>query len=242
MITEKSTDYSTKARELFNKWKNIQGITTLSENQTLQINHKDNVFIRDGVVCPEIWFSQDIRPLFLLKEAYGGEGDWDLAKDHLLMARRIDKIWERVSDWTKGLFATTRAEIPPFIKDNPETAEYNNEYLKKIAVVNIKKSGGKTSSDIDEIDAYAKFDKERLLEQIELCDPTIIICGYTSYFLETIIDKNYREPYNHQLFYKIELNGHPVLVLDYWHPANHYPDIMNYHGLLGIYQQAIKSL
>lgn len=228
---DKTTHYLSKADELFIKWETMHG-TVLADNGLIRIDHRNSVFIRDGVVCPETWFSQEIRPLFLLKEAYGGEDDWDLAKDHLLVKRRIDKIWERISEWPRGIFATTNTELPPYIKDNPETSEYGNEYLKKIAVVNIKKSGGESSSDYDEIGAYAKFDKKRLLDQIELCDPTIIICGYTSKYLETILNNDkLRSTRNDNLFYQTELNGHPVLVLDYWHQANHYPDIMNYYGL-----------
>ena len=40
------------------------------------------IFISDGVVSPEIWYSQNVRIVFLLKEAYtkNGDSDWDLVK------------------------------------------------------------------------------------------------------------------------------------------------------------------
>ena len=57
----------------------------------------------------------------------------------------------------------------------------------------------------------------------------------------TIFDRPVRQERNENLFYHVSLNGHDVLVLDYWHPANQYPDIMNYYGLMGIYQQALRS-
>ena len=31
------------------------------------------------------------------------------------------------------------------------------------------------------------------------------------------------------------------LFIDYYHPANHWSDLMNYYGLMGIYQQALKE-
>ena len=34
------------------------------------INHGKEIFIRDGVISPEQWFTQKVRPLFLLKEAF----------------------------------------------------------------------------------------------------------------------------------------------------------------------------
>ena len=107
--------------------------------------------------------------------------------------------------------------------------------------IDVKKSGGEKASDMDEIRAYAAFDKNNLRKQLELCNPTIIICGYTGSALEIIIEKEFRNPRNNHLFYPITLNGHDVLVLDYWHPANQYPDIMNYYGLMGIYQQALLA-
>ena len=36
-------------------------------------NDKANVFISDGIADPDKWFEQEIRPLFILKQAYGGE-------------------------------------------------------------------------------------------------------------------------------------------------------------------------
>lgn len=240
MINERISTYNKKADQLFSEWKSIQGIVCF-DNGTISIDHKNNVFIRDGVVCPETWFSQKIRPLFLLKEAYGGTEDWDLIKDHLLVHKRIDKMWERISGWTKGILSTTDASLSPFINDDPDITSYGNEYLKKIAVINIKKSGGKSASEFDDISTYALFDKDRLKSQFEICDPTIIICGYTSSYLETILDKDFREPRNDNLYYHIELNGHDVLVIDYWHPANHYPDLMNHYSFLGIYQNSLTT-
>ena len=52
--------------------------------------------------------------------------------------------------------------------------------------------------------------------------------------------KDYDHP-NENWFYKTRLNDHDVIVLDYYHPANQYPDLLNYYGLLGIYQQALKD-
>ena len=50
-----------------------------------------------------------------------------------------------------------------------------------------------------------------------------------------------RTPYNENLYYTIRLDQRDVLVLDYWHPVNQYPDIMNYYSLMAIYQKALKD-
>lgn len=238
------SNYHKRINTLFEMWKKQTGTVEYQEKrktQTVHIDHQNSVFITDGVVCPERWFSQKVRPLFLLKEAYGGDADWDLIADHLLPVHSISKMWNRISLWTRGMLTTTKDNMAPFVEDDPVANSYGNEHLKQIAVMNVKKSGGDKSSDMNIIRAYADFDKNRLKEQLEICDPTVIVCGYTASTLDIILDKPVRKDYNQNLAYHITLNGHDVLVLDYWHPANQYPDIMNYYGLMSIYQQALKN-
>ncbi len=38
---------------------------------------------------------------------------------------------------------------------------------------------------------------------------------------------------NSNLFYTVQINGHAAIVLDYWHPSNQFPDLLNYYGLMG---------
>ena len=229
----RATNYRTNIKELFDKWKckPIQN----------EIDHQNNVFICDGIVCPEQWFSQDIRPLFLLKEAYGGNKDWNLITEHLLTSGRMGRgTWHRVTVWTMGLLSTSQSKIEPYFVDEA-MKYYGNQFLQQIAVVNVKKSGGTNNSDMTLINQYAAADKEELRKEIELIDPTVIVCGYTISSLNIIMGSSVKN-YDHvepNLYYHMTLNGHDVIVLDYWHPSNHFPDIMNYYGLMGIYQQAL---
>ncbi|MGI6025345.1 MAG: hypothetical protein ACOX7G_00040 [Candidatus Scatomorpha sp.] len=232
---------------LFAEWKKITGSVPECKEYGMaatEINHANKVFIRDGVVCPELWFAQRTRPLFLLKEAYNGDNDWDLVSDQLLTAESASRIWRRVAHWAYALLNTTAEEIAPY---NPElkVSRYGNEYLRRIAAVNVKKSDGKNNSNMDEVRSYAWFDAERLWKQLSLCDPTVIVCGYTASALDIISErmtgKKVRETDNNSLYYTMELNGHKVLVLDYWHPANHFPKEMNYFGLTAVYQLGLKN-
>lgn len=241
--------YFQKIDALFADWKRQHG--HVSENSEysvvpIEIDHSSNVFIRDGVICPEQWFSQsqEVRPLFLLKEAYGGDKDWDLVQDYLISHNKITKMWNRISYWTYGLMSTTADYIAPYIPDLPVEC-FGNTYLCQAAAVNIRKSGGGKNSSMDVIRSYAAFDAKRLWEQLQLCDPTVIVCCYTGSALDIIWEetsgKVVRVPYNANLYYTIRLNQRDVLVLDYWHPANQYPDIMNYYSLMAIYQMALKD-
>ncbi|MDO4562667.1 MAG: hypothetical protein Q4C12_02405 [Clostridia bacterium] len=225
-------EYQAKIQSLFNEWK--------AKPEKNGIDHQNSIFVRDGIVCPEQWYSQETRPMFLLKEAYGGNGDWDLIADHLLTSGKMGRgTWRRVTEWTRGLLSTSSSYIEPYADDSANC--YGNQCLKKIAVVNVRKSGGTPSSNMECINNYARTDASELKCEIELIDPTVIVCGYTISSLNIIMGhdiKNYGKT-NSNLYYHMTLNKHDVIVLDYWHPSNHYPDIMNYYGLIGIYQQAL---
>lgn len=239
--------YIEENNTLFAEWKKITGSVPERKEYGIaaaEINHANTVFIRDGVVCPELWFAQQTRPLFLLKEAYNGNGDWDLASNHLLTAKPASRMWRRVSHWTCALLNTTEEELAPY-DPRLDVSKYGNEHLRRIAVVNIKKSGGNNSSNMDEIRSYAWFDAERLWKQLSFCDPTVIVCGYTGSALDIIAERmtgrKVRDTYSENLYYTMELNGNKVLVLDYWHPANQFPEQMNYYGLAAIYQLALRN-
>lgn len=225
--------YESDIKSLFEEWK--------EKTSSGEIDHKNNVFISDGIVCPKQWFSQNVRPLFLLKEAYHEEGNWDLISEHLLTDKKIGSgTWRRVSEWTYGLMATTENVLPPYPVDEIMNY-YGNPYLRKMAVVNVKKSGGTSNSDMEVINKYAEYDKAQLRKEIELVDPTVIVCGYTISSLNIIMEepvKDYSHP-NPNFYYTMRLNNHNVVVLDYYHPSNRYPAVMNYYGLMGIYQQAL---
>ena len=234
---DRAEAYRREVEMLFRTWK--------EKNPLDGMDHQHGIFIRDGVVCPERWFSQTVRPLFLLKEAYHGDGDWDLIADHLLTEGKIGRhtIWKRISQWTRGLMLTTEDCLYPYA-DEAADHVFGNPYLRQAAVVNVKKSGGEKVSDYKEIQRYAEYDRRELRREIELIDPTVIVCGYTISALNIIMEtpvKEYAnaEQQNSNLFYTVQINGHAAIVLDYWRPSNQFPDLLNYYGLMGSYQQAL---
>lgn len=261
LVDEKVRAYEVAMDNLYTDWRKKRGHIDIEygkKKYTFDVNHEDS-FITDGIVCPEEWFKKDnkFRPLFLLKEAYDTNGKgFDLIKEQLATEDKLSGTWIYVTDWTWGLFNTTAKVIADYSKapsclgKKEGYDKYNNEMLRKIAVINCKKSGGKSKSKYEEILGYADFDREELKREIEICDPTIIICGYTATALEYILKSdedltryNFREKQgrNSNLYYHIELNGHDVLVIDYYHPQNRYPAIMRFYGLVGLYQMALKS-
>jgi hypothetical protein len=212
-----------------------------NETITVSIDHSKNFFIPDGIVDTDIWNSgKKKRILFLLKEAYGTDwGNYTLAT-WLHSSHPNRKIWKKIAILTYGIQNTTAASIPRYREKL--TADEHEAALDQIAVINIKKSDGKTQSDYAEIDAYAQYDRKEIIKELQLISPEIIICGSTFGSLFTTVLGN--EPLNNSTrndnwYYDLDICGTSALVIDYYHPANRYPELMNYYGLLGIYQQAL---
>ncbi len=219
-----------------------------------KLKYPDSVFISDGIVNKEKWKTQKVRPLFLLKEAYGGDSDWDLIDDYLSnFINDSDntpiksRTWRRVVQWTHGIFntnKTTLAQLPSSFSEN------SAEWLNSIAVVNVKKVNGKRYSIMTNINKYAESDRAFLKRQIELIDPTVIICGYTIKSLNIILYntkkkgvKNYKKPHK-DWHYSTKINDKNVIVLDFYHPANWLAggDLWNYSKITEIYQKALQSI
>ena len=217
-------------------------------------------FVTDGVVNPENWFKQDIRPMFLLKEAYSDPGDdpiWNLSTDYLRKCSHNQSLWRTVSQFTEGLFKTNKDKIFPY-NEIDFSDEHQVEMFNKIAVVNIKKANGERASNLSEINTIATNQAELLYKEIKMCDPTIIVCGYTFTALANIVkqiensntdkvqnnfcSKNYERGKKGEWYYFMKLNGHDVLVFDYYHPSYRPPYLMKYYGLMGIYQMALNDV
>ena len=216
--------YRCRAEALFQEWKD-------------SFRGSEIPFISDGVTDPDQWFHASVRPLFLLKEAYGWDRDTDLVKEHILSDHDLNFFtWQRITNWTKGIL-----EGLPYVPLSEELKKFGNPYLHQIAAVNLKKQSGKSISSDKEIMFCAQRDAARILQQIELCDPTVIICGGTAKAFLEILNYKQNQPDNSDWFYHTELNGHDVIIIDYYHPANQFPNLLNYYALTEIYKHAIAD-
>ncbi|MFR8230697.1 MAG: hypothetical protein ACLVAH_12265 [Anaeromassilibacillus sp.] len=206
---ERADKYINDIELLFQEWKN--------KAPSDDINHSQNVFIEMVLYAGAVVFPK-VRHLYLLKEAYHVTSDWDLIKEHLLTEAKMGKhiTWKRVSQWTQGLLHTSATDLCPF-RDEVAMHYFGNEQLRQIAVVNVKKSDGAKDSEKDNILQYAEYDRTELRREIELIDPTIIVCGYTITSLNVIMGYNIKDRQNSNLYYFTRLNGHDVIVLDYYH-------------------------
>ena len=128
---------------------------------------------------------------------------------------------------------TSAKFIAPFPKEQKQFDECV-EYLLSSAVVNIKKSDGKTSSSHDDLDKYVREDGDMLKEQITLIKPGIILCGYTFDQFCEIWPGKVTPRGNTELVFQ----AGPHVVINWWHPANQYPNDLCYYALCAVVQEA----
>ena len=226
--------------ELFALWQEKPAV----EEGCWRIDHR-RAFIRDGVVNPAVWEQlAGPRICFVLKEAYGEAGSWDLAewlREGLREGRPDKRIWRRVIEWTYGLSHSNRERAARYY---PGIYEEERDLLNKIAVVNLKKSDGRRASDYGEIGAYAWADREEIRRELALIGPDIVVCGSTFGALNRAYGERLDlegERCDNWFYFTEAICGRRTLVLDYYHPANRYPALLNFYGLVGIYRQALLA-
>ncbi|MFA7578455.1 MAG: hypothetical protein WC002_10360, partial [Candidatus Muiribacteriota bacterium] len=182
-------------------------------------------FVKDGVVNNEEYKKSNPKILIVLKEVNDPEGGgWDLRKDFLSKgAPRYGFAWNNVTRWINGInYLINYKKIPLYYKENFEES-YNEEYrkffLNKIAVMNLKKTPGKSSSNIEEIERFAESNSDFLKRQFELINPDIVICGGTGEIFKKIIglkDEDWERSIRGEYYLKTSDNK---LILHHYHPG-----------------------
>jgi hypothetical protein len=224
--------------ELFDLWRKKPYF--VGENNVI-IDHGKNNFVSDGIVNHNEWNKVEDKKkiLFILKEAHSLPDGSSISE--LIKTKEPSRIWKRVIEWTYGITNTSKVEIAKYSSDKLDY-NANNKWLNKIAILNIKKSNGKTRSSNDELEEYARYDKNEIKKQIEIINPDIIVCGYTGEYLKLICDGKVMEVQNKDnWYYFADLCGKTIIILDYYHPASQVKIQLNYYTITNIYQQALKE-
>lgn len=235
--------YISKHEALMKKWK-------------AKHNAEENGFAEDGIVSPEVWFAlpaEEERIMLLLKEAYAvenpklvwSEARW-LAHEECMKGCTKDcktctitgGTFNSAAEWVYGIMGACNGERKEYDNwlgvRNRKMKEYRavrDALLSRMAVVNIKKSNGAKSSDMKDIMSYAEWDKAFLKEQIELINPTVIVCGGTYEMLRHIYPE----------LGEIEHSGNGAAVLGdtkviaSCHPNAHIKNAKKYHTVVENY-------
>ena len=159
-------DYQKQCQEFDTKIRSIQKIEPL------------DCYISDGVVNIEKWRHQQIRPLFIGKEAYDKEGrllwnytDWlnNQPQDAFSASPRTWPTTAYLSFALQNEFKNYN-DIP-FIQDDERVANA----LQNIAFINIGKYGAETKTPARRLEELFVQNKHVLNNQIEFYQPNIVI-------------------------------------------------------------------
>ena len=197
--------------------------------------HATEGFVSDGPMDPNRWKKIERRVLFLAKEAYdkdNGPG-WDLPElvREEWNGPRGNFLWT-LGYWAYGIQRLTGGPIP----SSPWTCQLWEEVKESLlasAVVNIKKSGGRSTSNDDDLRKYVSEDGNLLEQQVRCLDPHVVVCCKTWPLVnqevwpqaEHISERVYRK------------NG--MLMLDFWHPSYRCPKVMKYYTVAVLLHQAL---
>jgi len=149
-----------------------------------EILEKDKNAIVDGIINYENYAEATTKILWVLKEPYSDKTDWTY-QQYLSISDIKGKIGTKEDTLKYEIFRrilyTSYGLINKIEYSCLPLAEEKSVYSigEEIAYINIKKTGGGSQSDDQEIaDAYAA-NEELLLKQIEEYDPNILIFGNT---------------------------------------------------------------
>lgn len=214
---------------------------------SITVSPKDYVFCRDGIMDEKVFGTATLnglpyRPLFILKEPHDKDGCSVCGKKNekcpdtknttygmrWIDYCKCDEAFRKPVGVSKKL-----VEFEKIIEQTLGVSYSGNEYcdvLSRMAIINLKKIGGGGKSDSAKSMAslcyscHAEKFKDKLLKQIQIIGPSIIICGGTFENVKSILEKPSKpaEMVNTEFqsckIYKADLSDKELFILDMYHP------------------------
>jgi hypothetical protein len=214
-ITNKPYDHK-KYEDFMEKWKKESGYEDESNKK---------YFCYDGPICCDEpindnkWKESLSRIMFLLKESYNKFHNIRYEPCHGNMpnfSAYTRRFWRnmRMSTYIIDKAITNGGNVPSFA----DTEEKQNDLNDSIAYVNLKKcvEEGKTKSNPSDIKKYVIRDKDKLLEQIDLIKPRIIVCSGTFKYCQYLYNNNLKKTAHEKLYLYEKENRY---FINFWHPS-----------------------
>ena len=168
----------------------------LLQNRDILLNGDiNNATCYDGIVDERVYSNQKDRLAFLLKETNGNTSkgekpecykEWDYVgwiRDKQSMGdEALYQTFRNIAMWTAEFYDT-------FERGETDKAKYLDagalqinaelrEVLRKIAVINLKKTFGGGTTDWNDLDSYLNQEVcDVLREEINMAEPTVVLCG-----------------------------------------------------------------
>jgi hypothetical protein len=130
-------------------------------------------FVRDGVVCEEVFLREKVKLVFILKEANDLYSSYKSLSDFLKdgAGKNGGHTWNPICRWVDESF---------------KCGQSRSEVLKRIVALNLKKKDEKkTTTDMLELRMVARRDKDFIRRQLDIYSqfsPVIFVCCGTGMF------------------------------------------------------------
>jgi len=147
---------------------------------------------KDGILNPEAYQASKPRLLFVLKESNHYEGDLrEIVKDGPKF-----QMWHAISRWA----AAIHLGFPRY--QEVDDWDTRRAALDSIATVNLRKTAGEASADMDVVNAFAYRSRELLRQQIAEIGPQVILsCGVWGSLLWLLdIDVDPQDPWKQPIY------------------------------------------
>lgn len=165
--------------DLFTRWKEAQKNDDKTNCDTRNISKES--FAPDGIICDEKYWQEEKKILFISKESnltpptgnpkVCADGVHFWLKDILLSGENHAETGSGTR-YINGLAVICNA----ILNVNNTTADKDWTNLKKCAYINLNKRGGYSSCDDNALTKYVDHFKCFLKKQIDLIQPSIIVC------------------------------------------------------------------
>ncbi|NQT35301.1 hypothetical protein HQ587_08935 [bacterium] len=197
-------------------------------------------FWEDGIVNPDVYLNHKNYPriLYIMKEANAeGESD-DLRK--FLRGKSQGQTWNTVARWNYAIF-NNFPSWNEIIAINE--VELRKKWLSYCSVVNLKKSPGGGSADIDSIQKAADKCKDLLVQQILLYEPHFMICCGTGYIVSQLFQDQILAPWKKSRFGLdfAEFNLTSCFTIQYIHPQARFSNNFKHFMLTETIKELIKE-
>ena len=174
-------------------------------------------FKKDGIIN-EAYFKEP-RILFICKEPNDpslSEGDYRVWwNDQMTYA-----FSRRLGEWAYGI-------MNDFPLWNSYTDDDSHQALKSIAFMNVKKTGGARTTNHAEIGEYIQRDFDFIQEEINIINPSIIICSLGLSEITRMVLPEITDWVNtgYEILYA---KSESRIVIDFYHPSILAPGVMSY--------------
>lgn len=176
---------------------------------------KTEPFYTDGIIN-ENGFRQNPagkKILFMAKEPNAGK--WDEAGSKSFIDEWNSEpppaypFAQRLSEWAYGIIH----DFPPY-----ESIENKLSYLKRIAFMNVKKSGGGAFTDNKEMYRIVKPQCHFILKEVDIIQPDIIVAGIS--FAEDLIEDIFGNVTFRSSGYNVKIGKYKdAKIINFYHPS-----------------------